>query len=173
MRKGTPAVWPGFLADFALLLLVVAAFAALVLLAALAGLLVLLARLLLLAALLPALLAGLLVLLTALVRILILAHDVSSVALPDCNRGRGPPFHAPRAASAFIYFRPVSRRGPARSAAAHRTVKKADEAGDRNAGLVIFYPVRDRSPISLAKGGCGEQRWQENCGMRLSTFAPW
>jgi len=71
----------GCFADFALLLLVVAAFVALVLPAALAGLLVLLARLLLLAALLPALLAGLLVLL-ALVRILILAHDVSSDALP-------------------------------------------------------------------------------------------
>jgi hypothetical protein len=98
----------GCFADFALLLLVVAAFAALVLLAALTRLLVLLAGLLLLAALLPALLAGLLVLLTALVRILILVHDVSSDAPPDCNRRRDAPFHAPRAAGGFIYFRPVS-----------------------------------------------------------------
>jgi len=74
----------GFVADFALLLLVVAAFAALVLLAALAGLLVLLAGLVLLPALLAAALTGLLgllagFLLSGLIGILVLAHAMSSL----------------------------------------------------------------------------------------------
>jgi hypothetical protein len=33
-------------------------------------------------------------------------------------------------------------------------------------------PGRAASPINRAKGGCGEHRWHDRCGMRLSTDAP-